>query len=114
MDPITIAMLGMGAMNAYQNMSNAKDSKDQRAAAIRYSPWNKIPVNDYEPANPYGDMAQAGGAALGYEQNKERSALQKDLVKAQIAALNRGQNPYVLRGDGSADLYGNRAFSMVG
>ena len=96
MDPITIAMLGMGGLSAIQNMSNAKDSKEQRAAAIRYSPWNKIPVNEYKPANPYGDMAQAGAGALGYEQNKEAALKRDQLTDAYIRALDKGNAPAMM------------------
>lgn len=111
MDPVTIAMLGMGVMNAAQNQRNAEDQKAEKVAAIRYRPWSNIGVPNAQPANPWGDLAQAGGAALGYEQNKEAAGLRKKLMEAQIAAINRGQSPYgLLRGDGSTDLHGNGAF----
>jgi len=102
MDPITIAMLATSALSTMQNMRNAKDQKNQREAAIRYSPWSKIPINEAEPANPYGDLAQGGMAALSYSQNKDLAASQKALKDAQTKAAlagaagnvpNMGQGP---------------------
>ena len=100
MDPITIAMLGLTAVNMLQNQQNAKDSKAQREAAIRYSPWNKVPVNDYEPANPWGDLAQGGASVLSYQQNLEANELRKKLVEAQMK--NGGQ--VSINMDGSRDV----------
>lgn len=89
MDPITIAMLATTAMSAMQNKKNADQAKKEKVAAIRYSPWSKIGIPEAPPANMWGDLAQGGAGALGYEQNKEAMLLNKQLKEAQIKALNR-------------------------
>lgn len=89
MDPITIAMLGMGALNMIQGANKEKRQTELAAATQRYSPWTKLQAQPIESADPVGNLAQAGGAALGHEQAKEASGSRDELRRAQIAALNR-------------------------
>ena len=112
MDPITIAMLGMGALNAVQNMSKEDRQTKLASATQRYSPWTGNKAQPIEYANPAGDLAQAGGGALAYNQNVDSAQLRKALTMAQISSLNRGgSQPYRNRDAGGTDYWQNGQFN---
>jgi hypothetical protein len=90
MDPVTIAMLGLGAANMVSNMSKEQRQRKLAAETQRYSPWTNLRANQVEEANPAGDLAQTGASILGYQQAQEAADLRKQLTQAQIAALGRG------------------------
>lgn len=115
MDPVSIGMLAMGGLSMLQNINKEQRDRQLASATQRYSPWTGLKAQPIEAANPAGDLSQAGAGALGYQQNQESAGLRKQLMQAQIGALNRGGNPYgMLRGNGSTDLYGNGQFSNMG
>lgn len=94
MDPITLGMLGMSGLNMIQNVNQAARDRTLQAAKERYSPWTGLKGQDPQVANPVGDLAQGGAAALGYAQQKKLTDSNDRLREAQIQALNRTNNPY--------------------
>ncbi len=55
MDPITIAMLGMGALNAVQNVSKEGRELKLASATQRYSPWTGLKAQPVD----YAKMVRA-------------------------------------------------------
>ncbi len=91
MDPITIGMLGFGALNAESDLQREKRQTKLASETQRYSPWTGLRANDVAPANPIGDLAQAGAGALAYNQDQKVLQGNQALQAAQIAAMGSGK-----------------------
>jgi hypothetical protein len=88
-------MLILAAGQAVSDMGKESRQRQLAASTQRYSPWTGLKANEIEEANPIGTLAQGYGAYLGQTQNNDSNALKKQLMQAQIRAMDRGQsNPY--------------------
>ena len=108
------AQVAMAIASLLQQKQQAEAAKRERAAAIRYSPWNKLSEGALPQQNrsdPAGTLSQAYGSYKAGEQNKALLDSQNKLRDAQIAALNRsngGMNQNIgMEGAGSMGMEGS-------
>lgn len=87
-----IAMLALTGAKMVSDADKAERDRKLAAKTQLYSPWTNLKANEVEEADPAGTAAQGLGAYMGYEQAQENAALRKNLVDAQIRALDRGDN----------------------
>lgn len=84
-----IAMLALTGAKMVSDADKAERDRKLAAKTQLYSPWTNLKANEVEEADPAGTAAQGLAGYMGYEQAQENAALRKNLVDAQIGALNR-------------------------